>query len=138
MHAPPASSPAPPARGGVFIRRQFELAALRGALDRACGGEDQLFVVAGEAGMGKTRLCQELAEAATRRGVQVLWGRCFEEPGAPPYWPWLQALRTLLDTGDDERLRALLGEGAAHIAAIVPELSRRWADLSRKRPVTAS
>lgn len=79
--------PACPLARAVFIGRQLELA----------------------------ELCGARTARVARRGVQALWGRCFEEPGAPPYWPWLQALRTLLDTRDDERLRALLGERAAHI-----------------------
>ena len=51
---------------GPFIGRGPELRALLGALDRAQAGTDQLVMLAGDAGMGKTRLCQELAAEAAR------------------------------------------------------------------------
>ena len=44
-------------------------------------------MLAGEPGIGKTRTAQELADDAARHDTLVLWGRCPEEPGAPPYWP---------------------------------------------------
>ena len=42
-------------------------------------------MLAGEPGIGKTRTAQELASRAAGREVAVLWGRCHEESGAPPY-----------------------------------------------------
>ena len=41
----------------------------------------------GEPGIGKTSTAKELASHAENLGVQVLWGRCYEEEGTPPYWP---------------------------------------------------
>jgi DNA-binding CsgD family transcriptional regulator len=113
------------AGAGPFVGRGPELRALHAALDRAEAGADQLVMLAGDAGMGKTRLCQELATEAARRDIPTIWARCLEEPGAPPYWPWIQAVRALLASADEERLRTLLGEGAAPIAALVPEVARR-------------
>jgi len=113
---------------GPFIGRGPELRALLGALDRAQAGTDQLVMLAGDAGMGKTRLCQELAAEAARRKIPTIWGRCSEEAGAPPYWPWTQAIRTLVQDWDDIRLRAIVGDSATPIAGIVPELGRRLGD----------
>jgi len=113
------------AAAGPFIGRGPELQAVLGALDRAEAGTDQLVMLAGDAGMGKTRLCQEVAAEAARRDILTVWGRCYEEPGAPPYWPWIQAIRSVIDTWDDTRLRALLGDEAAPIAGIVPEVRSR-------------
>ena len=57
------------------------------------GRTRSVVLIAGEAGIGKTRLAQELAEAARVRGCRVLSGRCWEvEMGAPPLWPWVEAL----------------------------------------------
>jgi len=112
-----------------FIGRGPELQALRAAIDRAEAGTDQLALLAGDAGMGKTRLCQEVAAEAARRNIPTVWGRCFEEPGAPPYWPWIRAIRTLIGSWDDARLRSLLGDEAAPIAGIVPEVLHRLGDL---------
>ena len=118
----------------AFIGRNPELQALRAALEGAEAGTDQLVMLAGDAGMGKTRLCQEVAAEAARRGIPTIWGRCFEEPGAPPYWPWIQAIRTAASHWNDTRLRALLGDDAAPIAGIVPEVRNRLGDLP---PVSA-
>ncbi|MEE2927102.1 MAG: ATP-binding protein [Chloroflexota bacterium] len=55
----------------------------------ALSGQGRLVMLAGEPGIGKTRTAQELAAYAKEHGVQVLWGWCYEEEGAPPYWPWV-------------------------------------------------
>ncbi len=128
--APPAADPArADLRGSVFVGRERELAALRSALEDAVSGRGRLLVVGGEPGIGKSRLAAELAALAPERGAEVLWGRCWEEGGAPPYWPWVQALRSCVDDLGDEQLQAALGPGAAEIAALVPEVSLRLPDV---------
>src|SRR5437879_11569323 len=82
--------------GPVFVGRQRELAELRAGLEDAVGGRGRFFLVVGEAGIGKTRLAEELAREAAERGGVALWGRCWEGEGAPPYWPWVQVIRALL------------------------------------------
>ena len=114
----------------VFVGRERELATLGAALEQTLEGRGQIVVLAGEPGIGKTRTAQVLARYAESRDVRVLWGRCREEPGAPPYWPWLQVLRAHAETQDDERLRAVLGPGAGDLVEIVPELAQRLPGLS--------
>jgi DNA-binding winged helix-turn-helix (wHTH) protein len=109
----------------LFVGRERELTEMRAALQAALDGRDQLVVVAGEAGIGKTRLAERLATEAAERGVVVHWGRSLEERGGPPYWPWIQVLRALIADSDDERLRIEMGDGAGDIAGIVPELAQR-------------
>ncbi|MGI8808827.1 MAG: ATP-binding protein [Acidimicrobiales bacterium] len=58
-------------------------------------GSGRLVLCAGEPGIGKTRLVEELAGLALARGAAVVWGRCVEADGAPPYWPWRQVQRAL-------------------------------------------
>jgi hypothetical protein len=77
----------------VFVGRGAERARLRAALDSALGGQGQLVLIAGEAGIGKTRIAEELCAEARSREARVAWGRCREGAGAPAYWPWRQALR---------------------------------------------
>ena len=78
-----------------FVGRAREL----GLLDRICAaathGRGTLVVVSGEAGIGKTRLCDEAAARAERAGLQVVAGRCWPDGGAPPLWPWQPILRAL-------------------------------------------
>ena len=113
---------APPAVAGrssmrPFVGRVQELADLASALEEATSGRGSLVLVTGEPGIGKTRLMSELARVGSERGVRVVTGRCWEEGGAPPYWPWLQVIRAL--GGDLEELvssRARPGPRARHRA----------------------
>jgi DNA-binding winged helix-turn-helix (wHTH) protein len=109
----------------LFVGRERELAEMHSALDSALAGREQLLIVAGEAGIGKTRLVERLADEASARGIAVLWGRSLEERGGPPYWPWVQVLRALISASDDEQLAEEMGAGAADVASIVPELAAR-------------
>ena len=85
-----------PGRAGGLVGRAYELAVLRSALGDAADGIGRLVLVVGEPGIGKARLAQEIAGRALAGGHAVAWGRrCVEADGAPPYWPWLQILRTL-------------------------------------------
>ncbi len=86
-----------------FIGREHELAELRAGLAETLAGRSRLYLVAGEPGVGKTRICQELASAARDAGVRPIWGPCHEGDGAPAYWPWTQIVRATV--GSDDRLR---------------------------------
>ncbi len=88
--------PAPSVSSAGFVGRAGEVAELTAALDNALAGRGGLYLLAGEPGIGKTRLAEELAALARERGARVLWGRCWEAGGAPAYWPWTQALRACL------------------------------------------
>ncbi|MCI0441315.1 MAG: AAA family ATPase [Chloroflexi bacterium] len=105
-----------------FVGRRRELAALVAALDDALAGQPRLVMLVGEPGIGKTRTAQELASIAEERRAQVFWGRCHEGEGAPPYWPWLQVLRAFVEQADSEALQSQMGNGAADIAEICPQL----------------
>ncbi|MFB3119689.1 MAG: AAA family ATPase, partial [Stenotrophomonas maltophilia] len=83
----------------------------------------------GEPGIGKTRTAQELATYAGLRSAQVLWGRCYEEQGMPPYWPWVQAIRSYVREHEPDQLRSEMGAGAADIAEVVSDVKERLPDL---------
>jgi tetratricopeptide (TPR) repeat protein len=124
----PAASPRP-ASGAVFVGRQRELGELLGGLDDALAGRGGLFLLAGEPGIGKSRLADELTARARERGAQVLVGRCWEAGGAPAYWPWVQALRGYVRGCDAGLLRSQLGAGAGDVAQLLPELNDLFPDL---------
>ena len=94
---------------GFFVGRQREMRELKAALNDAISGQGRLVMLVGEPGIGKTRTAQELASYAEARGTQVLWGWCYEEEGAPPYWPWLQLLRSYVQKQAPEQLIAEMG-----------------------------
>ena len=120
----------------IFVGRQHEIDALCAALDAACAGNGRLALIAGEPGIGKTRIALELTDHAADRDARIVWGRCHEEAGAPPYWPWAQILRAVAVARDVEELRADLDAGASDIAGIVPEIRSRLPDLDT--PITLS
>src|SRR5215207_6621904 len=111
--------------GRAFVGRDREAAELAAALEDAVGGRGRLFLVTGEPGIGKTWLAEHLAGRAVERGMGVLWGRCWEGGGAPPFWPWAQLITSLAEGCDDETLASYLGAGAGSIAQVVPGLTER-------------
>jgi DNA-binding SARP family transcriptional activator/tetratricopeptide (TPR) repeat protein len=125
--APPARAPTRHA-AGTFVAREWELATLAAGLDDALAGRGRLFLLVGEAGIGKSRLADEFAARAKERGALVLWGRCWEAGGAPAYWPWLQSLRTYLRSRDAAGPRAELQAPAPELAQLLPELGDLYPD----------
>ncbi len=64
-------------------------------LDRASEGEPTFALLVGEPGIGKSRLVERVTEEAQQRGFVIATGRCAQDDGAPPLWPWSQALDEL-------------------------------------------
>ncbi len=87
-------------------------------------------MVAGEPGIGKTRLLEEVAETARVEGAAVLWGRCYEGEAARPYGPFVEALGDYARTAAPDALRAELGLGAPPLARLVPVLRERVPDIA--------
>jgi ATP-dependent Clp protease ATP-binding subunit ClpA len=69
----------------ALVGRDGELARVTGLLDDALAGRGRLVLCTGEAGIGKTRLAEELAAAATARDVPVAWARAADPGSSPPY-----------------------------------------------------
>ena len=113
----------------VFVGRERELAALLAALGDALSGSGRLVVVGGEPGIGKSRLAEELVSRAGSHGAEIHWGRCWEEGGAPPYWPWVQVLRACARERGAEQLADELGAGAAEVAELVPDVRTQLPEL---------
>ncbi len=105
----------------AFVGRQSEMASLAAGFSQAMGGDPQMFLLMGEAGMGKTRMIEEFSHRALAEGAAVLVGRCREEEGAPAFWPWIQILRTHIETHQHETLN-ILEPYAAVLSKMLPEL----------------
>ena len=108
-----------------LVDRRRELAELDRALAAARAGRGHLFLIAGEPGIGKTRVSEAIADRGAEEGMLAIWGRAWETGGAPSYWPWVQALRTLIGTRDDDELQAEVGQGARWLVQLLPELEDR-------------
>jgi hypothetical protein len=120
-----------------LVGRERELEQLAAGLTEAHSGRGGLFLITGVPGIGKTRLAEALSERAEAEGMLALWGRCWENPGAPAFWPWTQALRALIDRRDEATLQEELGGGADWIAEIVPELRERLTEIAPLEPLRA-
>jgi DNA-binding CsgD family transcriptional regulator/tetratricopeptide (TPR) repeat protein len=107
-----------------FVGRTAEVARLQRCLDLAtAGGAVPLVLLTGDAGVGKTRCLAAFLESARGAGATVLLGGCLPLSGGElPYAPMAEALRGLLRTAGPERMAQWLGEQAAVLARLVPEL----------------
>ena len=98
-----------PSTSVTFVGRKQEMSELAHALDESLSGQGRVAMLSGEPGIGKTRTAQELSNYASSKSAKVFWGQCFEEEGAPPYWPWLQIIRGYVRDRDPKDLRSEMG-----------------------------
>ena len=91
-------------------------------------GHGGLLLLAGEAGMGKSRLVEAIAEDAAWRGHDVAWGHTAENIPTPPYHPLRQALTSLLTPLRQQQIAPLLdGAWPPHLAHILPNFGAELA-----------
>jgi DNA-binding SARP family transcriptional activator len=94
--APPPAPAAPVSvEAEEIVGRVAEREKLRAVAEQVGGGRPAIVVLEGEAGIGKTRLAEAVAEYGRASGWAVAWARCADDAGAPPLWPWTQALEQL-------------------------------------------
>jgi len=110
-----------------FVAREREQETLAQRWKQATGAEVRTVFVAGEPGVGKTRLVAELARSVRDEGAVVAAGRCDEEVGRP-YQPFVEAIRHAIIGVTPDRLPGLLGRFAGDLVRLVPELAEH-ADL---------
>jgi predicted ATPase len=79
-------------------------------------------LTAGEPGIGKTRLAEEMARRAAAQDVGVARGRCYQGEGAPAFWPWEQITRGLLASVAPGELGAVLTPSSGELVQLLPEL----------------
>ena len=129
--------------GDVFVGRARELVELERALASARAGSGATVLLAGEAGIGKTRLTAELGRQAREAGFDVLLGHSIDLVGTElPYQPFVEALRPLGDAlsrdretpgsqqGAFARTLELLSDRAAETPMLVVLEDLHWADVS--------
>ncbi|WP_084729574.1 helix-turn-helix transcriptional regulator [Streptacidiphilus neutrinimicus] len=106
----------------VFIGRGSQMAALTDALERADGGQPQVLLIGGEAGVGKSRLLEEFQAAAEARGSTAVVGNCLEV-GAEglPYAPFATILRRLHRALGSELGAAAVGRESS-LARLLPDM----------------
>ncbi len=86
-------------------------------------GDGGLAVLSGEAGIGKTRLSNELASLARRLGCEVLWGTCSEAELSLPYLPFVEAIGNYLDRQGSRAIGERLGPSRRELSQLFPQLA---------------
>jgi DNA-binding NarL/FixJ family response regulator len=99
-----------------LVGREAELALLADLLAGARDGAGGLVLLTGPPGIGKTRIAEEAGRAAAAAGLGVSWGRCLDDEGAPPLWPWLRLLTPTAGGELPAEVRAALAEAPAEAA----------------------
>lgn len=108
----------------VFIGRASEAAVFNALMAKVSATPQfRVALIAGEAGIGKTRFVSEVTQAAKQQGVTVLQGRCFEQDQSQPYAPFADLLNAFCAERTRERIEALLKPSAHALLRIFPELS---------------
>jgi predicted ATPase len=120
---------------GIFVGRDAELNQLRAAAHEALECKGGVVMIVGEPGSGKTHTAEQLTTYARLHGFQVLAGRCYEGEGAPPFWPWVQMIRSYAQNCESAALSTNMSSGASAIAEIVPELRGRLGGLETLPPL---
>ncbi|MFF5229710.1 ATP-binding protein [Dactylosporangium sp. NPDC000521] len=93
-----AAAPAGRQAAEPLVGRSGEVRHVTERIELARGGAGGVLLVAGEAGLGKTRLAERAAELGGESGLDVAWSRCVEASATPAFWPWTQVLRALPET----------------------------------------
>jgi DNA-binding CsgD family transcriptional regulator len=123
MHSNDLQQPAPASLAPFpLVGRAAELGMLRSLLDDAERGSGRTVFLSGEPGIGKTRLSEELAREATRRGWTVAVGRAYAVESGVPYAPFADALLPILRALAPATLATLSRGGAAELALLFPAL----------------
>lgn len=112
-----------------YVGRSEELTGLKQTIDEMFSGRGKLVMIAGEPGIGKTRIAEEASVYANLRGAQVLWGHCYETEAGLPFIPFIEALRSHVAMRTPEELRSELGDGASDVAKLISEIRQVLPDL---------
>lgn len=105
-----------------LVGRQRELALIEARLRDALDGSGNVTFVAGEPGIGKTRLLSEAISRADALGFTVLRGNCYEAEEALPYRPWAEVLRVFRAAHPESYELALGPESTGGVFRIAPDL----------------
>lgn len=110
----------PPPPDGV-VGRQSELTTGRAIVE---GGRGVVALI-GEPGIGKSTVMNALTDHARSRQATVAWGRCHDGGQSTTLWPWITALRDLMEPLSDDTLDLVAGRQAAELAELLPEVGER-------------
>jgi adenylate cyclase len=112
-----------------LVGRRNEWTQLLQNVREARSGHGGLVLLFGDAGIGKTRLAEEVLAAARRLGCQTLGGRCYESDETPALIPYVEILEEASRLMPAALFRRAVGPGAPELARLIPELHRLFPDM---------
>jgi tetratricopeptide (TPR) repeat protein len=116
-----------------LIDRTSELTKLKAAFENALANRSCVVALQGEAGVGKTRLMQELGMHAQAKGAVILAGTASE--AGLPYAPWVEAARQYVAQAPGELLRGMLGRNASEFVKLVPDIAAKLGTVPPSKPL---
>src|SRR6266487_923906 len=119
----------------TLIGRSAELTALEDCLEAAAHGQGGIVLLAGEAGIGKSRLVAELRRSAETQDFQLLGGQCFPTDRACPYAPLLELLGAFLAPLSPSQIVTVLGSSARALVPLLPERIQHLPELAHLSPL---
>lgn len=121
----------------ILIGRDECVARFERAFSAVAAGGGRTITVAGEAGIGKSRLAGELASRARAiaPGARVLRGHCFERDASVPFAPLVDLWRSFALTAQPDDIKTVFGGEAADIVKLLPELGGMFPDVAAPPPV---
>ncbi len=109
-------------RRTALVGRPRELRLLHKTLDRVAGGPGKMLAITGDLGVGKTRLLEELHDAAENRGFAVLHTHCLSYGQNVPYLPWSNILRAYMGFGEEDDAERRAARASEMLQAVSPDL----------------
>jgi class 3 adenylate cyclase/tetratricopeptide (TPR) repeat protein len=116
-----------------LVGRTAELTKLKAAFESSLANRSSVVALQGEAGVGKTRLMQELGVHAQSVGAVVLAGSASE--AGLPYAPWVEAARQYVAQAPGELLRRMLGRNASELVKLVPDIVAKVGTIPPSKPL---
>jgi tetratricopeptide (TPR) repeat protein/RecA/RadA recombinase len=114
----------------AFVGREAESVALDRILEQARNGRGRVVMISGAPGVGKTRIAAEFCIKAQRSGATAYVGGCSERDDPAPFLPFVEILEAALAAASSpEAFRDALGDEAAEVARLMPQLSRMFPDI---------
>ena len=105
---------------GSLVGREEELRQILPPVDEVAAGEGRLLLLAGEPGVGKTRLAQEVTLVAHNYGFLLIVGRCYEQQQSVPFYPFREALAMLYAVAP-EAVRGRASERWPYLGRLLPD-----------------
>jgi tetratricopeptide (TPR) repeat protein len=124
-----------PELGAPFVGRVDELAQLVADWEAARAGQGRMLCIRGDAGVGKTRLAQELIQYIQKTGGRMLAGRCYELEARMPFHPLAEALRAGLRETPWDELGQISPLWLEQLVKLVPELGERLGRAPTQSPL---